>query len=148
MPFRTQPTCCVRRGVRFRHGSLFRHQATPRLHCLCGIGIVAYVATFLVGIFHLNHVVCVCVRSVIACSCWRSKVQSLSYVRCFIGSLSLSITFSKEGRGWKVGGTVTRLSFATRSIAHHEINLLNQQKLYFPVLKPSNLKESRVWRLR
>ncbi len=49
----------LRRGVRFRHGSLFRHQATGRVNsssaarALCGIGIAAYVATFLVNIFHL-----------------------------------------------------------------------------------------------
>ncbi len=66
---------------------------------------------------------CVCVCCVCAI-CDRvqlltlPKGQSLSYVLCFIGftSLSKSITFSKEGRGWKVGGTVTRLLFATRLI--------------------------------
>ncbi len=51
------------------------------------------------------------------------------FLMCVVLSVSLSksITFSKEGRGWKVGGTVTRLSFVTRSIAHHEINLLNAE---------------------
>ncbi len=72
-----------------------------------------------------NHV-----RSVIACSCWRS-LKGSRFLMCVVLSVSLSlsksITFSKEGRGWKVGGTVTRLSFATRSITHHEINLLNAE---------------------
>ncbi len=72
-----------------------------------------------------NHVVCVCV-------CveggWDSggkraiynRVQLLTlakacnrFLMCAVLSVSLplskSITFSKEGRGWKVGGTVTRL---------------------------------------
>ncbi len=40
------------------HGSLFRYQASRRVNpssarALCGIGFAAYVATFLVGIFHL-----------------------------------------------------------------------------------------------
>ncbi len=40
------------------HGSLFRYQASGSVNsssarALCGIGIAAYVATFLVGIFHL-----------------------------------------------------------------------------------------------
>ncbi len=53
----TQPVV-LRCGVRFRHGSLFRHQASRCVNsssarALCGIGIAAYVATFLVGIFHL-----------------------------------------------------------------------------------------------
>ncbi len=53
----TQPVV-LRRSVWFRHSSLFRHQASGRVNsssacALCGIGIVAYVATFLVGIFHL-----------------------------------------------------------------------------------------------
>ncbi len=52
----TQPVV-LRRGVRFRHGSLFLHQASGRV-LVCtrprGIGIAAYVATFLVDIFHLS----------------------------------------------------------------------------------------------
>ncbi len=54
----TQPVV-LRRGVRFRHGSLFCHQASGRVNsssaacALCGIGIAPYVATFLVNIFHL-----------------------------------------------------------------------------------------------
>ncbi len=53
----TQPVV-LRRGVRFRHGSLFLHQASVCVNsssarALCGIGIAAYVSTFLVGIFHL-----------------------------------------------------------------------------------------------
>ncbi len=54
----TQPVV-LRCGVRFRHGSLFRHQASGCVNSssaartLCGIGIAAYVATSLVGIFHL-----------------------------------------------------------------------------------------------
>ncbi len=45
--------------IRFRHGSLFCHQASgcvnssSAAHALCGIGIAPYVATFLVNIFHL-----------------------------------------------------------------------------------------------
>ncbi len=41
----------LRRGVWFRHGSLFCHRASGRVnsssaaHALCGIGIVPYVAT-------------------------------------------------------------------------------------------------------
>ncbi len=46
------------RGARFRHGSLFCHQASGRINsssarALCGIGVAAYVATFLVNVFHL-----------------------------------------------------------------------------------------------
>ncbi len=58
----TQPVV-LRRGVRFRHGSLFRHQASGRVNsssaarAFCGIGIVAYVATFLVNIFHLFFII-------------------------------------------------------------------------------------------
>ncbi len=54
----TQPVV-LRRGIRFRHGSLFCHQASGRVNsssaacALCGIGIAPYVATFLVNIFHL-----------------------------------------------------------------------------------------------
>ncbi len=45
----TQPVV-LRRGIRFRHGFLFRHQASGRVnslaaHALCGTGIAAYVAT-------------------------------------------------------------------------------------------------------
>ncbi len=49
--------CC---DIRFRHrfSSLFHHQANGRVNsssarALCGIGIVAYVVTFLVHILHL-----------------------------------------------------------------------------------------------
>ncbi len=53
----TQPVV-LWRSVRFRHGSLFLHQASGRVNsssarALCGIGIAAFVATFLVSIFHL-----------------------------------------------------------------------------------------------
>ncbi len=54
----TQPVV-LRRGNRFRHGSLFFHQASGCVNsssaarALCGIGIAPYVATFLVNIFHL-----------------------------------------------------------------------------------------------
>ncbi len=54
----TQPVV-LRRGIRFRHGSLFCHQASGCVNsssaarALCGIGIAPYVATFLVNIFHL-----------------------------------------------------------------------------------------------
>ncbi len=54
----TQPVV-LRRGVRFRHGSLFCHQASGHVNsssaarALCGIGIASFVATFLVNIFHL-----------------------------------------------------------------------------------------------
>ncbi len=53
----TQPVV-LRRGIRFRHGSLFCHQtsgcvnSSSAAHALCG-GIAPYVATFLVNIFHL-----------------------------------------------------------------------------------------------
>ncbi len=59
MSCRQTQTVVLRRGVRFRHGSLFFHQASGRVNtlsaarALCGIGILAYVATFLVNIFHL-----------------------------------------------------------------------------------------------
>ncbi len=55
----TQPVV-LRRGIRFRHGSLFCHQASGQevnsssaARAFCGIGIAPYVATFLVNIFHL-----------------------------------------------------------------------------------------------
>ncbi len=74
---------------------------------------------FLVGAQITLCVCVVCVRSVIACSCWRS-LKGNRFLMCVVLSVSLSlsksITFSKEGRGWKVGGTVTRLLFATRLI--------------------------------
>ncbi len=164
----TQPVV-LRRSVRFRHGSLFLHQASGRVNslsarALCGIGIAAYVATFLVGIFHLplsrlylaslekaspiqtwpagrlrsreledtctnidRHLYqggilisrggghksrCVCVCAI----CDRvqlltlAKVQSLSYVRCFIGfTFTFKIDHVQQGGERKVGGTVTRL---------------------------------------
>ncbi len=49
----------LRCGIWFRHGSPFLHKAGGHVNsssvarALCGIGIVAYVATFLVNIFHL-----------------------------------------------------------------------------------------------
>ncbi len=49
----------LRCGVRFRHGSLFRHRASGCVNsssatrALCGIGIAPYVATFLVNILNL-----------------------------------------------------------------------------------------------
>ncbi len=55
----TQPVV-LRRGVRFRHGSLFCHQASVCINSssaaptLCVIGIAPYVATFLVNIFRLQ----------------------------------------------------------------------------------------------
>ncbi len=54
----TQPVV-LRRGVRFRHGSLFLHLTSGRVNsssaarALCRIGIVVYVATILVNIFYL-----------------------------------------------------------------------------------------------
>ncbi len=59
MSYRQTQLLVLRRVVRFRHGSLFCHQASGRVnsssaaHALCGIRIVAYVATFIVNIFHL-----------------------------------------------------------------------------------------------
>ncbi len=49
---RTQPVV-LQRGVRFRHGSLLCVNSSSAARALCGIGITAYVATFLVNIFHL-----------------------------------------------------------------------------------------------
>ncbi len=98
-----------------------------------------------------NHVVCVCcvcARSVIACSCWRSLKGNrfMCVVLSVSLSLSKSITFSKEGRGWKVGGTVTRLLFATRLITKWICWMQNKH-----IFLRSNLpilRKRRVWRLR
>ncbi len=51
----TQPVV-LRRGVQFRHGSTTKQAGgvnSSSARTLCGIGIAAYVATFLVGIFYL-----------------------------------------------------------------------------------------------
>ncbi len=58
MSCRQTQSVVLRRGVRFRHGSLFCHQASGRVNsssarALCGIVIAVYVATLLVGILHL-----------------------------------------------------------------------------------------------
>ncbi len=49
--------------------------------------------------------VCVCVAGVVRVG----SVQSLSYVRCFIG-FTFAFEIDHVQKGWKVGGTVTRLA--------------------------------------
>ncbi len=187
----TDSTCCVatRRPV-YTLFTVPPPSNSSSARALCGIGIAAYVATFLVDIFHLSlsrlylaslekaspiqtwpagrlrsreledtlqtrmgdmnemipdrrcsiwfsnkaepgtsirgafeflggAQITLCVWSVIACSCWRS-LKGNRVLMCVVLSVSLSlsksITFSKEGRGWKVGDTVTCLLFATRLI--------------------------------
>ncbi len=56
-----------------------------------------------------NHVVCVCVCVCVAGVVRVGSVQSLSYVRCFIG-FTFAFEIDHVQKGWKVGGTVTRLA--------------------------------------
>ncbi len=126
----TQPVV-LRRGIRFRHGSLFCHQASgsgalnssSAARALCGIGIAPYVATFLVNIFHLP--------------------RSYSYLANLEKSSPIH-TWSSGRLRWREledlykRGSVTWMEmipdqrflvfgFPTRSIAHHEINMLNAE---------------------
>ncbi len=105
----TYSTCCVR----FRHGSLFFHRASGCVNsssaarALCGIGIVAYVSTFLVSIFHLP----------LSHSYLASFGDSLTNTH--LTSRAFAITWTWRHvykRGWVTFG------FPTRSIAHREIN--------------------------
>ncbi len=110
---------------------------TPRLlHALSGIGIVPYVATFLVNIFHLPRS-----YSYLANLEKSSPIHTWSSGRLRWRELEDTCTNADgwhEWRWFKISDLV--FSFPTRSIAHHEINMQNKQ--YFLALKPANLKEA------
>ncbi len=124
----TQPVG-LRGGVRFRHGSLFCHQASVRVnsssaaHALCGIGIAAYVATFLDSIFHLPLF-----RSYFPSLEKASPIQTCAAGR--LRSREHEDPF-KNADGWhewrwfQISDLV--FGFSTRSIAHHKIIMLNAE---------------------
>ncbi len=77
--------------------------------------------------------VCVCVCVSVCAICDRvqlltlAKGQTLSYVRCFIGfTFAFEIDHVQQG-GERMESRGHSNSFVTRSIAHHEINLLNAE---------------------
>ncbi len=123
----TQPVV-LRCGVRFRHGSLFHHQASGHVNsssarALCGIGIAAYVATFLVGIFHLQLS-----RLYLASLEKASPTQTWPAGHLRSRELKDTCTNADGWHEWKwfqIGDVV--FGFPTRSIAHHEMNLLNAE---------------------
>ncbi len=119
----TQPVV-LRRGVRFRHGSLFhqRVNSSSAARALCGIGIVAYLAKFLVNIFHLPLS--------------RSYLASLEKPRQYKPDqpgvcdpepedTCTNADGDKEWKWFQSGDLV--FGFPTRSIAHHKINTLNAE---------------------
>ncbi len=113
----TQPVV-LRRGVQFRNGSLFCHQASRRVNsssarALCGIVIAAYVATFLVGIFYLPLS-----RSYLA------SLEKASPIQTWPAGCTNTDRWH-EWKWFQIGDVV--FGFPTRSIAHHEINLLNAE---------------------
>ncbi len=143
----------LRCGVRFRHGSLFRHRASGCVNsssatrALCGIGIAPYVATFLVNILNLPQS--------------RFLFGEFGEVWTYLVSLEKASTNTPDQPGVcyhvnlktlvqtrmgdmngmiQIGDVV--FGFPTRSIALHEINMLNAEELYFPARKPVNLKET------
>ncbi len=137
----TQPVV-LRRGIRFRHGSLFCHQASGCVNsssaarALCGIGIAPYVATFLVNIFHLSRS-----YSYLANLEKSSPIHTWSSGRLRWRELEDTRTNADgwhEWRWFQISDLV--FGFPTMSIAHHKINMQNKQ--YFPALKPANLKEA------
>ncbi len=137
----TQPVV-LRRGVWFRHGSLFLHQASGHVNsssaacALCGIGIVALVATFLVNIFHLPLS-----RSYLASLEKASPIHTWLAGRlrsCELEDTCTNADGWNECKWFQIGDLV--FGFPTKSIAHHKINM--QYKLYFLALKPANLKET------
>ncbi len=122
----TQPVVLLR--VRFRHGSLFRHQASGCVNsssarALCGIGIAAYVATFLVGIFHLP-------LSRLYLASWEKASPTQTWPAGRLRSRELEDTCTNadgwhEWKWFQIGDVV--FGFPTRSIAHHEMHLLNAE---------------------
>ncbi len=121
---RTQPVvlCCDA-------GSLFRHQASGRVNAftlsaaraLCGIGLAAYVATFLVNIFHLPSL------SYLASVEKASPIHTWPARRLRSRELEDTCTNTDGWHEWKwleIGNLV--FGFQTRSIAHHKINMLNK----------------------
>ncbi len=121
-----QPGICdhVNLKTLYKHGWVTWMEMIPDRRCSIWFSNKVEPGTSIRGAFEFlggaQITVCVvCVRSVIACSCWRS-LKGNRFLMCVVLSVSLSlsksITFSKEGREWKVGGTVTRLLFATRLI--------------------------------
>ncbi len=85
---------------------------------LCGIGFAAYVATFLVGIFHLPLS-----RSYFASLEKASQMQTWPARRLRSRELEDTCTNADGWHEWKwfqIGDVV--FGFPTRSIAHHKIN--------------------------
>ncbi len=118
----TQPVV-LRRGIRFRHGSLFCHQASGCVNsssaarALCG-GILPYVATFLVNIFHLPLS-----YSYLANLEKSSPIHTWSSGRLRWRELEDTCTNADgwhEWRWFQISDLV--FGFPTMSIAHHEIN--------------------------
>ncbi len=138
----TQPVV-LRRGVRFRHGSLFCHQASGRVNsssacALCGIGIVSY-----------RHL-----------SCWHLPFTAVSFVFGQFGesltntnltSRAFAITWTWRHlykRGWVTWKEISpdrRCSiWFPNKVYRSSWNKFcwMQNNLYFPALKSANLKET------
>ncbi len=134
----------MRHGVRFRHGSLFRHQASGRVNsssarALCGIGIAAYVATFLFSIFHLPLS-----RLYLDSLEKASPTQTWPAGRLRSHELEDTCTNADGWHEWKwfqMGDVVFDFSQQGPSLITKYICWM-QNKLYFPALKPANLKET------
>ncbi len=120
---------CCDAASGFRHGSLFFHQASGCVNsssaarALCGIGIAPYVATFLVNIFHLPLS-----YSYLANLEKSSPIHTWSSGRLRSRELEDTCTNADgwhEWRWFQISDLV--FGFPTRSIAHHEINMLNAE---------------------
>ncbi len=121
----TQPVV-LRHGVRFRHGSLFRHQASGRVNSssartLCGIGITAYVATFLVGLLPLSRLYLASLEKASPTQTWPAgRLRS-----CELKDTCTNADWWHDWKWLQIGDVV--FGFPTRSIAYHNIHLLNAE---------------------
>ncbi len=135
----------LRRGVRFRHGSLFCHQACGRVNsssaarALCGRGITPYVATFLVNIFHLP-------RSYSYLASLEKALPIHTSPGCNLSAITWTWRHLYK-RGW-----VTRMEMIPdrwfsiwfpNKVHRSSRNKYAECRInYFPALKPANLKET------
>ncbi len=104
----------LRHGVRFRHRSLFCVNSSSAARALCGIGIAAYVATFLINIFHfpLYHS---CLEKA-SPHTWRAeRLRSWTWRHLYIRRCVTWMEIIPDRR---------------RSIAHHKINMLNAEYIF------------------
>ncbi len=135
----TQPVV-LRRGIQFRHGSLFRHQASGCVNslsarALCGIGFAAYVATFLVGIFHVSFVFC---------QFGESLTNTNLTSRVFAITWTWRHLYKRRWVTWMEMIPDRRCSILFPNKVHRSSqNKLAECRInYFPALKPANLKET------